>query len=55
MSTPPKTPENRNKAVIAYLDGHRLKGYIYNFSAMKDSFRLFLKRIRSKTGEHTSS
>ncbi len=41
MSTPPKTPENRNKAVIAYLDGHRLKGYIYNFSAMKDSFRLF--------------
>ena len=41
MSTPPKTPVNRNKAVIAYLDGRRLKGYIYNFSAVNDSFRLF--------------
>lgn len=43
MATPPKTPENRNKAVVAYLDGRRLKGYIYNFSALKDRFRLFSK------------
>ncbi len=44
MGTPPKTLENRNKAVVAYVDGRRLKGYIYNFSALKDSFRLFSER-----------
>lgn len=33
--------DNRNKAVVAFLDGRRLKGYIYNFSAQKDRFRLF--------------
>jgi len=38
------TPDNRNKAVVAYLDGRRLKGYIYNFSAQKDRFRLFLEQ-----------
>lgn len=37
-------PNNRNKAVVAYLDGRRLKGYIYNFSAQKDRFRLFLEQ-----------
>jgi hypothetical protein len=37
-------PDNRNKAVIAFLDGRRLKGYIYNFSAQKDRFRLFLEQ-----------
>jgi len=36
-------PDNRNKAVVAYLDGRRLKGYIYNFSAQKDRFRLFFE------------
>ncbi len=41
MATPPKTPDTRNKAVVACLDGRRLKGVIYNFSALKDSFRLF--------------
>ena len=35
---------NRNKAVVAFLDGRRLKGYIYNFSAQKDHFRLFLEQ-----------
>lgn len=29
-----------NKSVIAFQDGRRLKGYIYNFSAIKDTFRL---------------
>ena len=38
------SPDNRNKAVVAYLDGRRLKGYIYNFSAQKDRFRLFLEQ-----------
>lgn len=41
MATPPKTSDKMNKAVIVYLDGRRLKGYIYDFSAMKDRFRLF--------------
>jgi hypothetical protein len=36
-------PDTRNKAVVAYLDGRRLKGYIYNFSAQKDRFRLFFE------------
>lgn len=35
---------NRNKAVVAFLDGRRLKGYIYNFSAQKDRFRLFFEQ-----------
>jgi hypothetical protein len=30
-----------NRAVVAFLDGRRLKGYLLNFSAMKESFRLF--------------
>src|SRR6516225_10977597 len=38
------SPDNRNKAVVAYLDGRRLKGYIYNFSAQKDRFRLFFEQ-----------
>src|SRR5438270_11681292 len=33
--------DNRNKAVVAFLDGRRLKGYIYHFSAQKERFRLF--------------
>jgi hypothetical protein len=37
-------PDYRNKAVVAFLDGRRLKGYIYNFSAQKDRFRLFLEQ-----------
>jgi hypothetical protein len=30
-----------NKAVIAYLDGRRLKGYVSNLCATHDHFRLF--------------
>src|SRR5919204_1883330 len=41
MATPPNHPDSRNKAVVAFLDGRRLKGYIYNFSTQKDRFRLF--------------
>ena len=43
MATP-NVLDNRNKAVVAFLDGRRLKGYIYNFSAQKDSFRLFFEQ-----------
>lgn len=40
----PNRTDHRNKAVVAFLDGRRLKGYIYNFSAQKDRFRLFLEQ-----------
>ena len=43
MATP-NVLDNRNRAVVAFLDGRRLKGYIYNFSAQKDRFRLFLEQ-----------
>jgi small nuclear ribonucleoprotein (snRNP)-like protein len=33
--------EQANKVVVACLDGRRLKGRIYDFSALKDHFRLF--------------
>jgi hypothetical protein len=33
--------DNRSKAVVAYLDGRRQKGYICDFSPQKDCFRLF--------------
>ena len=33
--------ETMNRAVVAFLDGRRLKGYLLNFSAIKESFRLF--------------
>lgn len=37
----PNPPDERNRAVVAFLDGRRLKGYIYNFSAQRDRFCLF--------------
>lgn len=37
----PNVLDNRNKAVVAFLDGRRLKGYVYNFCAQEDRFRLF--------------
>lgn len=40
----PNVLDHRNRAVVAFLDGRRLKGYIYNFSAQKDRFRLFLEQ-----------
>jgi hypothetical protein len=40
----PSGSDHRNKAIVAFLDGRRLKGYIYNFSAQKDGFRLFLEQ-----------
>jgi len=30
-----------NKVVVAFLDGRRAKGYVFNFSALRDTFRLF--------------
>ena len=41
MATTSPPLDNRSKAVVAFLDRRRLKGYIYNFSPLKDRFRLF--------------
>jgi hypothetical protein len=40
MATPPIAPEQANKVVVVFLDGSKLKGYVYDFSALKDSFSL---------------
>ncbi len=34
-------PEKSNQVVVACLDGRRLKGHLYDFSALKDQCRLF--------------
>ena len=41
MATPPVQSNRANRVVAACLDGQRLKGYVFNFSALRDSFRLF--------------
>jgi hypothetical protein len=41
MASPPISADKMNRAVVAFLDGRRLKGYLFNFSALKESFRLF--------------
>jgi len=41
MVTPPVQLNKPNKVVIGCLDGRRLKGYVSNFSATRDRFRLF--------------
>jgi hypothetical protein len=30
-----------NRAVVAFLDGRRLKGFLTNFSALRENFKLF--------------
>ena len=41
MTSLPGSTDTMNRAVVAFLDGRRLKGYLLNFSALKESFRLF--------------
>lgn len=41
MSSQSVFDDKMNRVVVAFLDGRRLKGYLYNFSAIKESFRLF--------------
>jgi len=41
MTTVPKIPDQRTKIVVAFLDGRRLKGYSFNFSALNEFFDLF--------------
>ena len=47
----PKTPVQGTKVIVAYLDGRRLKGHVYNFSALKDFFDLIpLDQTREASG-----
>lgn len=39
-ATSVKSGVTLNKVVVAYLDGRRLRGCVYDFSPMKDGFRL---------------
>jgi hypothetical protein len=41
MSGPSPATIKPSKVVVACLDGQRLKGYVFNFSAVRDSLRLF--------------
>lgn len=43
MASPPVVADKMNRAVVAFLDGRRLKGYLLNFSALKENFRLFAR------------
>jgi hypothetical protein len=40
MGTPAKTLDHLNKVVVGFLNGGRIKGYVYDFSALKESFIL---------------
>ena len=40
MSVPAPADLLLNKVVVAYLDGRRLRGCVYDFSPLKDVFRL---------------
>jgi len=41
VAHPPIFADKMNRAVVAFLDGQRLKGYVFNFSPLKNSFILF--------------
>ena len=41
MTTTPESAKQANKVVVACLDGRRVKGFVYNFSAVRDSFTVF--------------
>jgi hypothetical protein len=41
MTSPLNSADKMNRAVVAFLDGRRLKGCLLNFSALKENFRLF--------------
>ena len=41
MAGTPNPPTQANKVVVAFLDGRRVRGYVYNFSALRDAFSVF--------------
>lgn len=50
MSTPSIPATTPNKVVVAFLDGRRVRGFIFNFSALRDRFSL-LPSASSKAQE----
>ncbi|MFZ0964542.1 MAG: hypothetical protein WAO35_27065 [Terriglobia bacterium] len=40
MGTPARTPDHLKKVVVGFLNGGRIKGYVYDFSVLDDSFDL---------------
>ena len=51
MAHTPISDDKMNRVVVAFLDRRRLKGYVFNFSATKESFRLFpAESAQQKTG-----
>ncbi len=41
VATPTQCAREVSKLVVACLDGRRLKGYVFNFSPLRERFRLF--------------
>jgi len=41
MAGTPNPLTQANKVVVAFLDGRRVRGYVYNFSALRDAFSVF--------------
>jgi hypothetical protein len=41
VAAPTHTLQQPSRLVVACLDGRRLKGYVFNFSPLRESFRLF--------------
>ena len=48
MAAPLNPATQANKVVVAFLDGRRVKGYIYNFSAIRDAFSVFPQENSAK-------
>ncbi len=48
MATPLNPPTQANKVVVAFLDGRRVRGYVYNFSPIRDAFSVFPKENSPK-------
>ena len=40
MAAPPSGHGQANKVVVAFVDGRRVKGYVYDFSVLKDFFNV---------------
>lgn len=41
MASPPAAPGGSTQVVVAFLDGRRLKGYLFAFSALRDHCTVF--------------
>ncbi len=41
MASPPAAPGGPTQVVVAFLDGRRLKGFVFGFSALRDHCTVF--------------